>query len=268
VHEATTRKSIGTAHVPPFPMILRQRALWGTALGVFGGNYSFFFVLAWLPTYLVKARGLSMDEMATIASPAYALSAVMAVVGGFGIDRWVRRGGSVNTAYKGLLAVYYVVALVTMIGMALLPTAGSISCLYAYQFFGGLSSPCLYGASQIFAGPSATGRWVGVQNLCGNLSGILAPALTGVLVDASGSYVPAFVVAGLTSVVALAGWVIVTPTIKPIEWLGLSFPEGEGDERLQCPDDLRHSREGEKLLGGGAAPQDAHCQREPQSRRS
>jgi cyanate permease len=55
---------------------------------------------------------------------------------------------------------------------------------------------------------------------CGvrNLSGILAPALTGVLVDASGSYVSAFVVAGLTSVVALVGWVFVMSTVRPIDW--------------------------------------------------
>jgi len=218
VYESTTREGVGTPQVPPFRAILRQRALWGTAIGLFGGNYSFFFVLAWLPTYLVKARGLSMDEMATIASPAYALSAVMAVIGGFGIDHWVRRGGSVNAAHKGLLAIYFMVALATMVGMALLPSGGSIACLYAYSFFGGLASPCLFGASQIFAGPGATGRWVGVQNLCGNLSGILAPALTGVLVDASGSYVSAFVVAGLTSVVALIGWVFVMPSVKPIDW--------------------------------------------------
>ena len=108
-----------------------------------------------------------------------------------------------------------------MVGMALLPSGGSIICLYAYQFFGGLASPCIYGASQIFAGPGATGRWVGVQNLCGNLSGILAPALTGVLVDASGSYVSAFVVAGLTSVVALIGWVFVMPRVRPIDWQAL-----------------------------------------------
>jgi len=218
VHEVTTRQGIATAHVPPFRAILRQRALWGTAIGIFGGNYSFFFVLAWLPTYLVKARGLSMDAMATIASPAYALSAVMAVIGGLGIDHWVRRGGSVNAAHKGLLAIYYMVALVTMVGMALLPIGGSIACLYAYNFFGGLASPCIYGPSQIFAGPGATGRWVGVQNMCGNLSGILAPALTGVLVDASGSYVSAFVIAGLTSVVALVGWIFVMPPVSPISW--------------------------------------------------
>lgn len=70
VRERTTREAIGTAEVPPFRAILGQRALWGTSIGSFGLAYSFFFVLAWLPTYLVKARGYSMYEMTTVATAA------------------------------------------------------------------------------------------------------------------------------------------------------------------------------------------------------
>src|ERR1035438_5342120 len=90
--------------------------------------------------------------------------------------------------------------------------------VYVYELFSGLASPCLYAAPQIFAGPSATARWVGIQNLCGILSGILAPALTGALVDASGSYVSAFVVAGAANVIGFIGWVLVMPRIAPVEW--------------------------------------------------
>lgn len=142
----------------------------------------------------------------------------MAVIGGFGIDYWVRGGRSHNAVLKGLMAINYVIGLGTMVGTALLPSGGSIACLYVFNFFGGLASPCLYTAPQIFAGPGAVGRWVGVQNLCTNLAGILAPALTGVLVDASGSYVSAFVVAGLTNVVGFVGWGFVMPPVTPIRW--------------------------------------------------
>ena len=62
VAEATTRRGVGSAHVPSFATILRQRALWGASIGNFGINYSFFFVLAWLPTYLVKERGERRHE--------------------------------------------------------------------------------------------------------------------------------------------------------------------------------------------------------------
>ena len=222
VHECTTRRDTCSPEVPPLHAILRQRALWGASIGNFGANYSFFFILAWLPTYLVKARGFSMDEMATIATPAYALSAVAAVVGGFGIDRWVRAGRSPNGVYKGLMMLSFITGLATLVGIVSLPATGSITCLCIYELFGGLASPCIFGVSQIFAGPGATARWVGVQNLCGNLAGILAPALTGVLVDLSGSYVWAFIVAAIANIVGCIGWVFVMPKVTPIRWEGLA----------------------------------------------
>jgi MFS family permease len=222
INEETSRGRGESAEAPRFGAILRQRALWGASLGSFGLNYSFFFTLAWLPTYLVKARGFSMDEMARIAAPAYALCAVTAVIGGLWIDRCARVDGSSSGAQKWLMVLGYLSSLFAMVGMALLPRNGSIACLYVYELFSGLASPCLYAAAQIFAGPGATARWVGIQNLCGILPGILAPALTGALIDASGSYVSAFVVAGVANVIGFVGWVLVMPRVAPVEWKSLA----------------------------------------------
>jgi MFS family permease len=222
INEATSRGRGESAEAPRFGTILRQRALWGASLGNFGLNYSFFFTLAWLPTYLVKARGFSMDEMAQIAAPAYALSAVTAVIGGLWIDRCTRVKGSSSGAQKWLMVFGYLSSIVAMVGMALLQRNGSIVCLYIYELFGGLASPCLYAAAQIFAGPAATARWVGIQNLCGILPGIIAPALTGALIDATGSYAPAFVVAGIANVIGFIGWVLVMPRVAPIAWESLA----------------------------------------------
>ena len=222
LNEATSRNRGNSAEAPRFGDIVRQRALWGASLGSFGMNYSFFFILAWLPTYLVKARGFSMDEMAQTAAPAYALCAVAAIIGGLWIDRCVRVGGSSSGAQKWLMVLGYLSSLIAMIGMVLLPRHGSIACLYVYELFSGLASPCMYATAQIFAGPGATARWVGIQNLCGILSGILAPALTGVLVDSSGSYISAFVVAGVGNIIGFVGWVLVMPRIEPVEWTSLA----------------------------------------------
>jgi MFS family permease len=222
ISEETHLGSGQSAGAPQFGPILRQRALWGASLGNFGMNYSFFFVLAWLPTYLVKARGFSMDEMAQIAAPAYALSAVSAVIGGLWIDRCARVEGSSSGALKWLMVLGYLSSLLAMVGMALLPRNGSVASLYIFEIFSGLASPCLYAAAQVFAGPSATARWVGIQNLCGILPGILAPALTGVIVDTSGSYVSAFVVAGVANVIGFIGWVLVMPRVAPIAWKSLA----------------------------------------------
>ena len=105
-----------------------------------------------------------------------------------------------------------------MAGMVLLPVGGSIACLYAYEVVCGIQSPGVYAIPQIIAGPTAAGRWVGVQNTCGNIAGIIAPALTGLLVDFSGGFGSAFAVASAVNVLGLIGWVFILPRIAPLDW--------------------------------------------------
>jgi MFS family permease len=203
---------------PTFAQILGQRGLWGASLGHFASNYNFYFILAWLPEYLVTVRGFSMQVMAGVAGGAYLINAISAFASGWAIDRWIRAGGSLSRIYKGLMAMSHVASIVAMIGMVLLPVNGCIACLFAYEVVLGLASPGVYAIPQIMAGPKAAGRWVGVQNTCGNLAGIFAPAITGILVDATGKFTGAFVLASLVNVLGVVGWVLILPRIAPIPW--------------------------------------------------
>jgi MFS family permease len=203
---------------PTFAQILGQRGLWGASLGHFASNYNFYFILAWLPEYLVTVRGFSMQVMAGVAGGAYLINAISAFASGWAIDRWIRAGGSLSRIYKGLMAMSHVASIAAMIGMVLLPVNGCIACLFAYEVVLGLASPGVYAIPQIMAGPKAAGRWVGVQNTCGNLAGIFAPAITGILVDATGKFTGAFVLASLVNVLGVVGWVLILPRIAPIPW--------------------------------------------------
>ena len=82
----------------------------------------------------------------------------------------------------------------------------------------GFSSPGTFAIPQILAGPKAAGRWVGVQNMCGNIAGIGAPWITGLILGATGHYERAFGLAALINVLGLVGWVIILPRIAPIVW--------------------------------------------------
>jgi sugar phosphate permease len=50
----------------------------------------------------------------------------------------------------------------------------------------GMNGGVISSVSQVFAGPQAVGRWVGVQNAIGNVAGMVAPVVTGYLVQALG----------------------------------------------------------------------------------
>src|SRR5579872_5787502 len=56
--------------------ILRLRSAWGTFAGLFCANYFWYFLLTWLPFYLVRERHFSMDSMATLGALAYLTIAI------------------------------------------------------------------------------------------------------------------------------------------------------------------------------------------------
>ncbi len=203
---------------PAFGEILSRRALWGASLGHFASNYGYYFIVSWLPFYLVKSRGFSMGSMVAIASWAYLLNAVSALAMGWLADRWIRHGRSVTLVYKGVMAANHVAGILCMAAMVLLPAAGSIAALFVFEIVSGASYPGLFAIPQILAGPSATGRWVGVQNAAGNVAGLIAPVLTGILVDRTGLFDVAFGLAAAVNVLGFIGWVFVLPKIEPLQW--------------------------------------------------
>ncbi len=83
----------------------------------------------------------------------------------------------------------------------------------------GLNSPSNPSVTQTFAGPRASGRWMGLQNGVGNLAGMSAPVVTGYLVQQSGHYTSALVVAGVVALCGLIGWLVVVPRVEPIDWV-------------------------------------------------
>jgi MFS family permease len=157
------RDDAGKSEGPSFGEILRQRGLWGTALGLFSMNYSYYLVLSWLPAYLITERGFSMSTMATVAAGAYVINAGAALGAGWAIDRWIAKGRSADKTHKAVMLAYHLLGVVCMIGIVELPVAASIACLYFYQFIVGVGSPGTFSISQTLAGPHAAARWVGVR---------------------------------------------------------------------------------------------------------
>lgn len=203
---------------PTFWMILKQPSLWGTALGLFSSNYTFYFMLNWLPSYLQTERGFSLVAMAQLATLAFAVNALSAFAAGWAIDRYLARGGSANVGYKSVMAVAHLGSVACMLAMAVGTPKLALTGMFVFQALCGASSPGVYAMCQILAGPRASGRWVGIQNSVGNLPGIIAPALTGYIIQSTGHYTNAFVVAAAVSLLGLIGWLWMVPKLAELKW--------------------------------------------------
>lgn len=58
----------------------------------------------------------------------------------------------------------------------------------------------------------------GIQNSVGSLAGVIAPWATGVIIQSTGHFTNAFVVAAAVSVLGLVGWIWMVPTLRELRW--------------------------------------------------
>src|SRR3954447_20861088 len=196
----------------------RQRSLWGACLAQFCYSYPFYLVLTWLPLYLVNSQHLSLGSMAGVTAALYALQATAAVLSGWGSDMLLGNGHS-----RTLVRKVFVIAGMPAPGplsAGAAATGGTMATvlLVASGFTVGLSGTMVFTIGQTLAGPRAGGRWMGFQNMVGNLSGIAAPIVTGIVVDWSGSFAGAFVVAAALSAIGVLAWWIIVQEIRPVAW--------------------------------------------------
>jgi MFS family permease len=206
------------ADKPNLRTILKQPSLWGTVLGLFSSNYTFYFMLTWLPFYLVHERGFSTVEMAQLAGMAYVVNAVSAIAIGWIMDRLIAAGRSANVVYKTVMVVTHAGSVICMLCMALGSRPIALGAIFFYQMLCGAQSPGCYAIPQILAGPRATGRWVGIQNSLGNFAGIIAPAATGFIIASTHVFTAAFLLAAAVSMLGVIGWWWMLPKLAELQW--------------------------------------------------
>jgi len=204
----TPEASIFSAAVknPRTVEILRSRSAWATFLGHFCGNYFWFFLLTWPPTYLIKYRGFSIEKMAKTTSLAYGAMAGATVLAGWVSDRWIRSGASPSRVRKSIVVGGLVGSTVILPVSVVDNSTASITFLVLACIAFGIYASNHWAITQTLAGPHAAGRWTSLQNGVGNLSGIAAAWITGIVVDLTNSFGLAFIIAAGIAVAGAVFW--------------------------------------------------------------
>jgi MFS transporter, ACS family, D-galactonate transporter len=198
--------------------ILRQRSAWGTCIGQSAINYFLYFLVTWLPFYLVRGRHLSLNEMARLGGLVFLMSAISSAASGKLSDRWINAGASPTLVRKGFMLVGHV-GIGILLALTVMTSGRLFTAMLALTgAFLGISICNSWAIPQMLAGPRMVGRWVGVQNFVGNLAGAVAPALTGFLLDRTGSfYWPFFITAAVAWIGGLSWWFVVGP-LDEVNW--------------------------------------------------
>ncbi len=207
---------------PTMMDILRRREAWGAMLGLFSFNYAAYFMLTWLPLYFTRERHYSPQDVAIYGSLPFWCTAASALFCGWLSDRLVAAGLPSSTvrrcfAVGGLWLMIMLVpaGLVDSANASLGLIIGAAICCGMYSSHGWLTA-------QTLAGPLAAARWTGLQNAFGNLAGVTAPIVTGLLIQATGTFVAAFAAVGLVLLAGGAAQLLVIGPVRPIQWKSAS----------------------------------------------
>jgi len=181
---------------PNWAQLLRRRSVWGSCGGLCGANYAWYFLLSWLPSYLVRERHFSLNSVALWGAMPYVFMAISSISCGLLADRWISRGASPVRVRRGFLVTGLIMTAVLLPSTLLPRIEFAVAGLFMACLSFGIYASNLFSLTQTLAGPEAAGRWTGLQNACGNLAGIVSPVLTGWIVTRTGKFEIAFVAAG------------------------------------------------------------------------
>jgi MFS family permease len=192
------------------------RVTWGLMLGFFGIVYLLWLFQAWLPGYLEMQRHMSLQRTGWVAAVPYAFGVVGSIGCGFIADRLMTRGLSPINSRR-------YPAMVALVGMALFttlaaetPSAGlAVACICVVMLCAGSSSAMGWALVSVAAPENNTGSLGSIMNFGGYLGGALAPMITGFIVQATKSFVPALLLGAAIGLASALVYFLVLPD-RPI----------------------------------------------------
>jgi len=191
---------------------LRQPIILVTAFAFFCYNYILFFFLSWFPAYLVQAHNLDIKSMSMTTVIPWIVGFVGLALGGWISDKIFNITGRLLLSRKivlvvALLAAALCVALAgTVEGVTSAVLLMSVSIFFLY-----ITGAIYWAIIQDVVHKSRVGGISGFIHLIGSLSGIIGPIVTGFIVQHTGKFDSAFVLAG---VIAALGAMLVLFVIK------------------------------------------------------
>ena len=199
----------------PWRRLLRHRQTWAFVAAKFMTDPIWWFFLFWLPKFLHAEYGLSLLQLGPPLIVIFVLADVGSITGGWLAGRLIRQGWSANRARKGAMLIC-ALAVVPIVFAARADNLWLAVALIGLATAGhqGWSANVLTLPSDLFPRP-AVASVVGIGGFAGAVSGMMIATFIGFLLQATGSYVPVFLMAGSAYLLALVVVHLLVPRLAP-----------------------------------------------------
>ncbi|PXK42701.1 MFS transporter [Klebsiella variicola] len=197
--------------------LLRYRNIWAMCIGFFTINYTSYFFITWLPTYLVKEKGMDFIKMGMVAALPLLCGMVIEVFAGWASDRLVHKKILSLTATRKL---FLTIGLLMALCIGFAPFTDSVFMTVFLLCVA--KSGTTVAASQVWALPgdvapkNSVSIVAGLQNTVSNMGGAVGPIITGAIVAATGSFNWALIFSAILVVIGIINYLFLMGKIEPI----------------------------------------------------
>jgi MFS family permease len=182
--------------------LLRSPSMWGLAISQGTAVYTVYLYLSWLPNYLQTVRGLSIVNSGLFTSVPFFVGAAVIIVTNWIGDRIL----TPQTMRAGARRIVVVACLLLGALGLLIPFVDSlwlvvVLTIFPISFGGTATATNAALCNDLLRSQADSGRAFAFMVLGGNVFGLLAPIVTGYIVQLTGSFSSAFILAGALSLV-------------------------------------------------------------------
>ncbi|MCS6926455.1 MAG: ACS family MFS transporter [Candidatus Binatia bacterium] len=204
------------AHTPPVPqneqipwrLLLSKAPVWAIIINHFCSNWGFYVILTWLPTYFHQALGVNLAQVGVYTILPWLVMFLMANVAGWVADHLLQRGLSITVVRKLMQSIGFLGAatFLTLVGRVSTPIEAIVYMCCTL----GLGSFALagFGVNHLDIGPRYAGILLGFSNTAGTIPGIIGVTLTGLILDATGSWYLVFLISAGVYVCGVLVWLL------------------------------------------------------------
>jgi len=184
--------------------ILTHPALIANNVAYFAFGYMLFFATLWLPGYFLSQHGLNLKSVGWYLTIPWLIGALFLKMGGVISDWLYKKTGSSRLARSHLIWSSQLLAAICFVILSYTDSLGlSLIFLSLGLGFGLMPQPAFFSIN-IDVAKERAGSSQGITSSCLSLAGIIAPALTGWLIDLTGNFQGAFLLlAGLTGIAVI-----------------------------------------------------------------
>ncbi len=197
--------------------LLRQKKVWGAALGSGAYNYCFYLLLTWLPVYLEKGVRMSAHRAVLLSGVPWVMAAVADfAIGGVMVDALIRRGRNADVVRRTVLVGGTALGLFVFAPALVHHSLAVVVCLGLGLSGLAAAAPVVWTLPALLAPANGTGRVGGIMNLVNQIAAITAPIATGYISARTHSFGAAFVVAGVVLLFGIASYVFLLGRIERV----------------------------------------------------